>query len=499
MIRLVPVNYKINEARKIKHTDVLNALKVYFHDNEEIISKIETIANTNIKVWTVLFSDNDIFNKVTNLISNKITISSTEYDIEDASIDRKDTISTFVFRFINFPAGFNNFNAIRQYMYDQGFKKDEVIDVYPEKMKNDKIKNGHIRAKVRILTGKDTIAKRIDPIAGQVIMNIYDKENTDVDNDHPISIVRLGASPCHHCGEHGHYRQDCLRIHETCSLCRSKNHVHQMCPTLYSRSISIHESNFIAEEETPEVAETASNEIFNGRDNANELGSAQTGTGSGENGEPDSETRDSNGMFNGVENGSIGLPNVAQCGENGDRDGKLSAQTVNRPDTNADDDKSSGTDRHNVAYSWNANGVEASGGVNGVEANPEVNFESTLLTNEIDKTDLKEATKSSNKRDHPEGSPLPLTESDERRGFAPGDRRRSKSTSSSTNEPLTITSMITEINKKHPKNPKTDKEQLDPSPLNITKIPGLPSKPPPKGSTSISKGTKASASKLVKK
>ncbi len=248
-IRLVPKqNYSIKDIIAIKHEDVLTALEVYFNSDSDIISGIQRIGCTNVNVWTVLFRA-EIFKKVKAMIRNTVFIDSSsfrfEFLVEDASVE-KQFKRTFVFRFLNLPAHFDNLNAIQEIVCANGFSIDEIDSIYREKMRGKNgvalsIEKADIRVKIKVLPTEKAM-ENINALTHKAILQIPNGDNL---HDLPISIVRVGDFSCNHCGSRKHSKANCPAAidKKECKLCKSKKHAEINCPRhvdVYYRQKHVH-------------------------------------------------------------------------------------------------------------------------------------------------------------------------------------------------------------------------------------------------------------------
>ena len=156
---------------------------------------------------------------------NKIQINEINYIIEDASVD-KPSYNTSVFRFIDLPMNYSIEN-VKKYMFENNFKEDEISDVYPEYVYDQRyphVKNGITRVKVRCVAEEDLFKHKIEPMSKTIF----------IDNC-KVRILRVGEPKlCTLCKETGHIRKECTYINETCIKCNRKDHLTQFCSKSYA-------------------------------------------------------------------------------------------------------------------------------------------------------------------------------------------------------------------------------------------------------------------------
>ena len=234
--RLTPKqSYSIKDIIAVKHEDVLMAIEYFFNNDSTIVNGIKRIGCTNVSVWTVLFSS-EAFAKAKKLIDKTIQIitdsSEFEFQIEDASVEKQVTKS-FVFRFQNLPAHFNDFNAIKEILRNNKFIESEIDSIYREKLRDKKgkllnIEKAEIRVRIKVNPTDENMVK-INALSHKAILQL---PNGQMLHDLPITITRIGSRTCNHCGSCQHTKASCSDAQGgvACLLCKSLKHSKYNCP-----------------------------------------------------------------------------------------------------------------------------------------------------------------------------------------------------------------------------------------------------------------------------
>ena len=225
-IRIYKKESKNNESDIIiKIGDVTAALNNKYSDLDPV-KYIKTLANTNNKVWTIVFKDTFSTKKLIDRSNfSSIIINGIEHKVENAS-EKKSQYQQFVFRFINLPPNFDN-KIIKDHMLREGFTNEEILDIYPEHHREEghtQIENGVIRCKVKCIDDQQLMESRIAPMSKSTILGNWN-----------VKINRVGEPrKCNHCGAIDHLRRNCPSGLESCTLCKSKYHTNSNCPKSYA-------------------------------------------------------------------------------------------------------------------------------------------------------------------------------------------------------------------------------------------------------------------------
>lgn len=271
-LRLVPIEGTFDDLRRISPQNVYEALCNYVHSST--IPSIVRIANSNIRYWTILFKNELAFEQVITDLQKPIQIQNAKFRVENTAVKAK-IMKTFVFRFSNFPSGFDNENTIKDFLFNKGFPKNDIISIYRETLKNSEIETGVIRAKVQVTMDSNTMQDKIYPMTAKVQFAVNDHAGNTLTFD--ISVTRVGEKICNHCGIRDHIRKDCPKKESSCTVCLSQYHLSNLCPKSYvNRMKSKITDTLIEEDEVSETVETVNQPSKNLRENSPNLSSNQS-------------------------------------------------------------------------------------------------------------------------------------------------------------------------------------------------------------------------------
>lgn len=193
--------------------------------------------------WLVLF---DKTFKVESLFGRNMTVRGRKASLLDPKVKRKPDDDALRFSWL--PPNVRT-DDIRLYLTNNKVKPDDIISIFKEKCKDEKI--AHLSASTVLVKLKKQKEELIESLQGYHVMSGF-----------KMCIERVGGpQKCFFCKLPGHYKKDCEKFKTRCAKCNGRGHTDVECNL--AKRIQTANDDDETYEHDQEMNEQVSNEVPN--------------------------------------------------------------------------------------------------------------------------------------------------------------------------------------------------------------------------------------------